>query len=101
MPGLSEPVKVFTYLPIVCVVLWSVFVGFHRHRCSMTEFNFESFVHAPSLLQLKSLKKSQLQQIAKHFKLDFATATRKDQLSCLITEDEELVSDAEEPGDDL
>jgi len=70
----------------------------------MSEFNLESFVHAPSLLQLKSLKKSQLQQIAKHFKLEFATATRKDQLSHLITEhliDEELVSDGEEPGDDL
>ena len=67
----------------------------------MSKFNLESFVHAPSLLQLKSLKKSQLQQIAKHFKLDFA---RKDQLSRLITEhliDKDLVSDAEEPGDDL
>ena len=68
----------------------------------MSEFNLESFVYAPSLQQLKSLKKSHLQQIAKHFILDFTTATRKDDLSCLIMEhliDEELVSDTEEPAD--
>jgi len=84
-------------------MLQSVFGGFRRQRRFMSEFDLESFVHAPSLQQLKSLKKFQLQQIAKHFKLDFTTATRKDELSCLITEhliDEELVSDTEEPADD-
>ena len=71
-----------------------------QHRF-MSEFNLESFACAPSLQQLKSLKKSQLQQIAKHFKLDFTTATRKDELFCLITEhliDEELVLDTSIPS---
>jgi len=62
----------------------------------MLEFNLESFVSAPSRWELKLLKKSQLQQIVKPFKLYFTTATKKDELSCLITDhliDEELVSD--------
>ena len=69
----------------------------------MSEFSLESFIHAPSIQQLKSLKKSHLQEIAKHFKLDYTTATRKGKLSRLITEhliDEELVSDAKELVDD-
>ena len=64
----------------------------------MSEFKLESFVLKPSLQQLKSLIKSQPQQIATHFKLDFTTSTRKDDVSRLIKEhliDEELVSEEE------
>ena len=101
VPSLQAPVKVFTYRPIVCVVLPSFFVGFCRQHRFMSEFNSESFTCAPSLQQLKSLKKSQIQLIAKRFKLDFTTATRKDELSCLIMEhliDEELVLDTSIPS---
>jgi len=69
----------------------------------MSVFSLESIIHAPLIQQLKSLKKSHLQEIAKPFKVDYTTVTRKGELSCLNTEhliDEELVSDAEELVDD-
>jgi len=55
-----------------------------------SEFNLEIFVTTPSLQALKSLKTSQLQQIA--------SSTRKGEMSCLIKEhliNEELVSEDE------
>jgi len=62
------------------------------------EFTLEIFVTTPLLQVLTSLKKSQLQQIATHFKLEFNLSTRKADISRLITEhlvDEELVSEEE------
>ena len=47
---------------------------------------------------LKSLKKSQIQKIATHFKLTFTTSTRKDKISWLVIQhliDEALVSEHE------
>ena len=64
----------------------------------MSDFNLERFLSNPSLQQLKSLKKSELQQIAMHFKLSFTLSSKKGEIYCLVAQhlvDEELVSEPE------
>ena len=65
----------------------------------MSDFNLERFLSDPSLQQLKSLKKSELQQIATHFKLSFTLSSKKGEIYRLVAQhlvDEELVSEPEE-----
>ena len=64
----------------------------------MSDFNVDSFLSDPSLQVVKSLKKSQLQQIATRLNLTFTSSTRKNELCRLVTQhlvDEELVSEEE------
>ena len=65
----------------------------------MSDFNLERFLSDPSLQQLKSRKKSELQQIATHFKLLFTLCSKKGEIYRLVAQhlvDEELVSEPEE-----
>ena len=64
----------------------------------MEEFSVDSFVAKPLLQSVKTLKKSQLQLIALHYKLPTTSTIKREELRKLISEylvDEELVPEDE------
>ena len=65
----------------------------------MSNFNLEIFLINPSLQELKSLKKSELQQIVMHFTLLFTVCSSKGEIYHLFAQhfiDEELVPEPED-----
>ena len=62
----------------------------------MELFSIEAFVTAPSLIVVKSLKKSELIVVAQHYKLEISSTLKKSELKNLVIEhlmEEELVCD--------
>ena len=61
-------------------------------------FELHTFVASRTIGKLNSLKKSEIVQVAKHFKIEFTTKMRKDEIKKLVAEylvDENIVSEGD------
>ena len=61
-------------------------------------FELHTFVASPTIGELNSLKKSEIVQVAKHFRIEFTTKMRKDEIKKLVAEylvDENIVSEGD------